>query len=122
MTVGAPSGASPTPGATIGAVVRAIRAGHLRLLARLASPQGQAILINDVVSSDTFPTLSSVPESDLLDLLPRLASEGNYIHGAHPKALVSALRNDPIVCPKITSIESTPPWLWRLHARHCDGR
>ena len=101
-----------------GAVIRAIRSGHLRLLARLASSQSEAVLVNDVVSSDTFPTLSSFPEPDLPDLLIRLANAGNFIQGAHPKALITALRADPALCSKVTSLESTPPWLWRLHARH----
>src|SRR5947209_20163185 len=36
-------------------VVRAIRLGHLRLLATLARPGGRVVLVTDVVSSDRSP-------------------------------------------------------------------
>jgi hypothetical protein len=100
-----------------GAALRAIRAGHLRLLARLAAPGGAAVLITDVVSSETFPPLSSAPESALAGLLPRLAREGNHIQGVHPADLMSALRDDPELGARVSGLESLRPWRWRLHAR-----
>jgi hypothetical protein len=98
-------------------VARAIRVGHLRLLARLASPGGEVVLITDVASSETFPALSTWPDSDLAGLLARLASEGNMIYGVRPSELVSALRDDPELARQVTGLESARPWRWRLHER-----
>jgi hypothetical protein len=102
---------------SFGAVLRAVRAGHLRLLARLAGPGGVAVLITDVVSTDTFPALASVPESALPGLLPKLRLEGNYIHGVHPADLLSALRTDPVLSAEVRALEPAEPWRWRLHER-----
>lgn len=101
----------------IGPVVRAIRAGHLRLLARLAAPGGSAVLITDVVSSEALPALATMPESSLAGLLPSLARSGDHIRGVHPSALISALRDDPELAGRVTGREAARPWRWRLHAR-----
>ena len=42
--------------------LQAVRTGHLRLLAHLIAPGGSGVLITDVLSSDTVPTLGSLPE------------------------------------------------------------
>jgi hypothetical protein len=99
------------------ALVRAIRLGHLRLLTQLAAPGGTAILITDVVSSDTFPTLGSLPDSSLAGLLPRLAREGNFFHGLNPEDLPPIFRRDPVLNSRVSGLESIPPWRWNLHSR-----
>jgi hypothetical protein len=101
----------------LGRVAAAIRAGHLRLLARLARPLGTAVLISDVVSSAHLPGLSSMLESELAGLLPRLAREGNHIGGVHPEGLRRALLGDDQLGPHVVGLRSIPPWLWRLHER-----
>jgi hypothetical protein len=100
-----------------GRVAAAIRAGHLRLLARLAVPLGAAVLISDVVSSEHLPTLSSMSGSELAGLLPRLARSGNHIGGVHPAGLRRALLGDDRLGPLVVGLRSIPPWLWRLHER-----
>ncbi|CAN5845802.1 hypothetical protein BH23PLA1_BH23PLA1_01080 [soil metagenome] len=99
------------------AVVRAIRTGHLQLLARLATPGGSATLITDVVSSEIFPPLATIPEAEFERLLPRLAIERKHIQGVHPAALLATLRNDPDLGSLLTSLETFRPWRWQLHAR-----
>jgi hypothetical protein len=80
-------------------VLRAVRAGHLRLLADLVAPGGTGVLVTDVVSSDTFPSLASVGEGQLPALLGRLVREGNFFHGANPAALASDFLADPAIAP-----------------------
>ena len=99
------------------AALAALRRGHLRLLSQLAAPGGEAILITDVVSSDTLPSLSSLSDRELPALLPRLARERNHIHGVHPDAIVSVIRHDPVLKGRVAGCETVAPWRWSLHAR-----
>ena len=77
------------------ALVRAIRAGHLRLLTHLTAPGGTAVLITDVASTDTFPTLGSVPETSLPGLLRELALGRKFFHGVDPAALTAVISAGP---------------------------
>ncbi len=98
-------------------LIQAVRAGHLRLMSRLAGPDGVAVLVTDVVSSETFPTLESVPESALAGLLPQLVQTRNFIHGMHPAVLMSVLRKDSVLSTTVKWVETAPPWRWKLHER-----
>ena len=95
----------------------ATRAGHLRLVARLARPGGTGVLITDVVSSETLPELVDSPESSLPDLLPRLAREGNFFHGVNPAVLPTLFRDDPDLRVRTTALETLPPWRWDFGVR-----
>ena len=99
------------------ALVRAIRAGHLRLLTHLTAPGGTAVLITDVASTDTFPTLGSVPETSLPGLLRELAVGRKFFHGVDPAALTAIFRQDPVLSARVASLERIPPWRWNLHER-----
>ncbi|WP_435022558.1 hypothetical protein TA3x_005753 (plasmid) [Tundrisphaera sp. TA3] len=99
------------------AVERAIRAGHLRLLDRLAAPGGRACLITEVASSDAIPGLGEVPEADLPGLLRRLAPGSGHFRGVHPAELAEALRDARGTGPNGIGWEPTRPWRWHLHAR-----
>ncbi len=98
-------------------LVRAIRAGHLRLLTHLTAPGGTAVLITDVASSDTFPTLGSVPETSLPGLLRELALGKKFFHGVDPAAVIEAFRRDPVAGARIAKLDRIPPWRWNLHGR-----
>lgn len=99
------------------AVVQAIRAGHLRLLTRLAAPGGTAVLITDVASTDTFPTLANLPDAALADLPARLARERRLFHGVDPAVLLTAFRRDPALSARVAGLEPVSPWRWQLHGR-----
>ncbi len=99
------------------ALVGAIRTGHMRLLTHLTAPGGTAILITDVASTDTFPTLRAVPEDTLPGLLRELALGRRFFHGVDPAALTEALRHDSVLSARVASLERIPPWRWNLHAR-----
>lgn len=100
----------------LAAVEAALVAGHLRLLARLAAPGGEVLLVAEVVSSDTLPALPALPPGDLAGLLPTLARAGNHFRGVHPRQLLAALRGDPAVGP-LAAASPLAPWRWRLHDR-----
>ncbi len=98
-------------------LVRAIRSGHLRLMARLAAPGALAVLITDVVSSDTLPALRSAPDPALPGILDRASLGRDCIHGVNPTDLRAAFRRDPVLAPNTEGLESLPPWRWDLHDR-----
>ena len=93
----------------------ALRAGHLRLMARLASPGGEAVLVSEVVSSQTLAELPALAAEGLAGLLPGLKRKGNYFRGVHPRELLAALRADPSIGPLVASVAQFRPWRWQLH-------
>jgi hypothetical protein len=97
--------------------LRAVRAGHLRLLADLVAPGGTGALVTDVVSSDSFPALAAAPERLLPALLGQLVRERNFFHGVNPAVLASVFENDPAVAPQVTGLEWALPWLWDFGPR-----
>ena len=101
----------------IGEAVSAIRAGHLRLLARLTRPGGSATLITDVVSTRGYPALSKIPEHEYPDLLPRLARSKQHIRGLHPGEVMAGIRGDSALMGALSGLEPIRPWGWRLHDR-----
>jgi hypothetical protein len=103
--------------AQIDEAVSAIRLGHLRLLAELARPGGQVLLISDVVNSERAPELLDLPDSALPGFLSERAARGGTIRGMNPSKLVVILRRDPVLASKIAGVELVPPWRWKLHQR-----
>lgn len=100
-----------------GALVRSIRVGHLRMLSHLTRPGGAAILITDVVSSERFAPLKTVPDSSLENVLLQLTREGGLIHGVNPAAIQAEVRDDPVLAARFARAESSSPWRWTLHDR-----
>jgi hypothetical protein len=96
---------------------QAVRLGHLLLLADLVAPGGVGLLVTDVVSSETYPPLGSVPEDQLRAALVRLIQERNFFHGVNPSVLLAAFRTDPTLGPRVEAVESLRPWLWNLGPR-----
>ena len=99
------------------AMVQAIRAGHLRLLTQLVATGGTAVLVTDVVSSETFPTLGTLPESSLPGLIPRLIRDRNFFHGVNPAVILSVFKQDPVIQSRVVGLEPVSPWRWSLHGR-----
>ncbi len=96
-------------------VVLAIRTGHLRLMARLLRPGGHAVLITDVVSSDTTPALTGATPQDLLmHSLSAALVERNFFTGVNPLALVELLRTDPVLAGVAVEGKLSGPWVWQV--------
>jgi hypothetical protein len=98
-------------------VEAALLAGHLRLLAQLAAPGGEAVLVAEVVSSATIARLPILNGDELIPLLAELRNKGDHFRGVHPRQLLAALRADPSVGPLVAAAALIPPWRWRLHDR-----
>ena len=96
------------------ALVRAIRARHLRLLVDLLAPGGTGLLVCDMVSSDSRDDLPRLPEHELPGLLQKLARDGTFFSGLYPDALEAAFRTDPALSPRVRDVRRLTPWLWRL--------
>jgi hypothetical protein len=97
--------------------IQAVRTGHLRLLSHLVAPGGSGLLLSDLVSSETFPSLGSVPDESLSPVLAQLIHQGNFFHGLNPAVLASFFRTDPVVAPQVAELELVRPWLWDLGPR-----
>jgi hypothetical protein len=93
-------------------VVLAVRTGHLRLLARLLRPGGHAVLITDVVSSDTTPGLTEAPDEALPHLLSEALSRRNFFTGVNPLGLATVLRTDPWLATTVAEGSLSGPWRW----------
>jgi hypothetical protein len=95
-------------------VTLAIRDGHLRLLARLLRPKGAALLVTDVVSSDTLPELLVARPETLASLLNTALALRNFFTGANPYALAAACRRDVLLCKAVTNVSMVGPWRWQV--------
>jgi hypothetical protein len=93
----------------------ALRTGHLRLMARLAAPGGEGVLVTEVVSSRILAKLPDFTAKELAALLPGLRRKGDHFRAVHPSQLLAALRADPSLGPLVASVASLRPWRWRLH-------
>lgn len=95
----------------------AVRAQHLRLLLNLVRPGGVAVLVTELVSSDSCSALNTTTEIELPTLLRQSIAAGNFFHGANPAALRHFLQTDARLSPQLAAIQFTNPWLWQFIAR-----
>jgi hypothetical protein len=86
---------------------------HLRSLAALLAAGGHALLVTDLVSSETYPLEELAPGRDLKELVAELVRQGNYFKGVNPVALTRLLRRDPILSRRVVNTRPVEPWLWR---------
>jgi len=97
--------------------VSAIRTQHLRLMLELTVPGGAAVLVTEVVSSDSCPALQSVDKGDLPGLLKGEIAARNFFTGTNPAALQELLRTDFTLAGQLASTRFTEPWLWQFLTR-----
>jgi SAM-dependent methyltransferase len=95
-------------------VALAVRTGHLRLMARLLRPGGHAVLITDVVSSDTMPSLAHAAAGSLPQILAEAIADRNFFTGANPLALLALFSSDAWLCEHVVVGELIGPWAWRV--------
>ncbi|MEA2697099.1 MAG: hypothetical protein QOI66_1370 [Myxococcales bacterium] len=86
---------------------------HLRTLSALLALGGHALLVTDLVSSETYPLEELAPGRDLKELIADLVRQGNYFKGVNPVALTRLLRRDPILSRRVVNTRPIEPWLWR---------
>jgi hypothetical protein len=93
--------------------VKAIRAGHLWTMASLLRPGGRAVLVSDVVSSDTLPELGRQAVHDSHRLVASAIQAGNFFTGLNPSVVHGLLKTAPM----FEDVVFIPPWVW-----HCGPR
>lgn len=98
-------------------LVQAVRIRHLRLLLELARPGGAAVLLTEVVSSDTCPELPRIPEAELPQALVRLIGEHNFFTGANPFVLLRLFQTDPVCSQLAAEARLSHPWIWQFTHR-----
>ena len=98
------------------AAVAAVRRAHLRLLLDLLTPGGTAVLVVEIVSSDTFPALRAVADDALPQTIAALISQRNFFTGTNPAVLLALLESGEFA-GDVARVEVTPPWIWEFVER-----
>jgi hypothetical protein len=98
-------------------VVVALRQQHLLQIVQSLAAGGRALLITDVVSSQTYPQLEQTSSADLIPLIVELVRRRNFFTGVNPFVLLSILKTDPVIAPLLSRVELLPPWLWHFPTR-----
>lgn len=98
-------------------LVSAIRTQHLRLMLELTMPGGAAVLVTEIVSSDSCPALLTVNEGGLPELLRQEVAARNFFTGANPAALQQLLRTEVGLAEQLSNTRFTEPWLWPFLTR-----
>jgi hypothetical protein len=100
-------------------LLQTVRLEHFRLLLALTNAGGVALLLTDVVSSNTVPQLSRTPREGLLPLLAALVSSRNFFSGLNPFLLHLVWTSDGSLAPHVAAVEPLAPWVWFLGERSC---
>ena len=97
--------------------VSAIRTQHLRLMLELTVPGGGAVLVTEVLSSDSCPALLSVAEGGLPELVRREVAARNFFTGTNPAALQQLLRTEITLAEQLANTRFAEPWSWQFLTR-----
>lgn len=98
-------------------VVSAVRLQHLLLMLGLTKTGGAAVLVTEVVSTDSCPALNAVGVAGLESLLLKTIADRNFFTGTNPAALHQLLKTEPRLAMQLARIEFSTPWLWPFIAR-----
>ena len=98
-------------------LIQAIRRGHLARLLSLTSAAGRALLITDLVSSDTVPDLAQTMPAELPKLMFRCLQSGNFFSGLNPAVVQHDIKHIPACVQLCRSSRILPPWHWHLGPR-----
>jgi hypothetical protein len=97
--------------------ISALRGGHLRLVPELLSPGGRGVLVVEVVSSDTFPELPSLPEPPPPSIVRELVRHGNFFTGLDPAHVVETLVTESKAAGGVEDLKLHGPWVWQASSR-----
>jgi hypothetical protein len=95
-------------------LLTAIRDRHLRLLAELTRPGGTALLVCDMLSSDSFAEISGTKREKLPALMDRLVYRGDFFPGLAPSSVERVFRQDLLIAPLLSDVKMLRPWVWQL--------
>jgi hypothetical protein len=86
---------------------------HLRTLAALTGPSGQALLVTDLCDDSAFPAGRPSDAADLAPLMNELVQAGRVIYSAHPEVFRICLQDDPVLLRTFAPAQLSRPWLWQ---------
>lgn len=98
-------------------LIQAIRRGHLVRLLSLTAAAGRALLITDLVSSDTVSNLAQTLPADLPKLMFKCLQSGNFFSGLNPAVVQHDIQHIPGCLQLCASSHILPPWHWQLGPR-----
>ena len=98
-------------------LLQAVRIGHLRRMLSMLRRGGVAILVSDIVSSDTAPELKSSTPETLPSLVRQLVGSGNFFSGTNPANVLRDLNILSHLPDGAESVHTIDPWLWHLGER-----
>jgi len=98
-------------------LIQAVRRGHLARLLELTVAGGRTLLITDLVSSETVPTLNQTPPAELPKLMFQCLQTGNFFSGLSPAVIQNDLQTIPDFVQRCASFQILPPWQWQLGPR-----
>ncbi|MEE3369419.1 MAG: hypothetical protein VX346_08760 [Planctomycetota bacterium] len=98
-------------------LVTAVRCHHLLGLLQATEPGGRAILITEILSSDTFPKLTAIPKPSLRNALVQQINMRNFYTGLNPAILESLAEREPAIGRLCNGIAAHPPWRWDFGPR-----
>lgn len=99
--------------------LKALRRRHVEILLDLLAPGGTAVLVSDVVASDSVPGLAETPQAELKALLLRLLEQRNFFSGANPFALLAEIEAAPELRARLDGVAMIEPWIWPFSAERC---
>lgn len=95
------------------AAVQATRAAHLRFLLDSIKPGGWAILVWDIVTSETLPEIlnGAWTRRSVAKIAERAVAGRNYLTGLAPQLVIWSLENDPWL-KEACAYHLDRPWVW----------
>ena len=99
-------------------LIQAVRRGHLVRILNLTAAAGRALLITDLVSSDTVPVLAKTPSEDLPKLMYQCLQSGNFFSGLNPAVVQHDLQHVPACVQLCSQSRILSPWHWQLGPRN----
>ena len=98
-------------------LLTAVRGRHMQLLVESVRPGGRAVLITEIVSSSSYPSLRDTPETELTSVLHRLIANRNFFTGLNPVVLKFLWHESPELAPLVDQVQLSSPWLWNFGPR-----
>lgn len=98
-------------------LIAAVRRQHCELLLERTAKGGTAILVTELVSSDTLPEMLTAKPSELPGLLQAAAANHNFFTGLHPGTIASQIAREPTISKQLKSLRITNPWIWNFFSR-----
>ncbi len=96
------------------AIRHVLAATHLHTLYELTKPGGQALLVTDVLSNQSYPELDQVPsDANMLGVLKQVMADERMFYIARPGLFHLLQRQDPLLAKSTTLSAPLAAWLWQ---------